>query len=230
LPLHGEGSHRFSFDDESGTFRANLIDDRRRQAEADSADMADDGQPAAALQQTATDIDEQSPSAPTVEDELAAHQRQSQQLVHSLAAEPDNLQLQEQLKESLEQVRVDARLVDNPDAGDRARAVIDMLESPDFVASSAALDEIALAEPDQPAMADAIASPATPETEAEADAELLDIFLGEAVEVLACIAETLPLSRNAPHNQEYLTTLRRSFHTLKGSSRMVGLVAFGEAA
>ncbi|WP_188395774.1 hybrid sensor histidine kinase/response regulator [Oxalicibacterium flavum] len=229
LPLHGEGSHRFSFDDESGTFRANLIDDRRRHAEADGADMTDDGQTAAALPETAMDSEEQVLAAPTVEDELAAHQRQSQQLAHSLAAEPDNLQLQEQLKESLEQVRLDARLVDNPDAGDRARAVIDMLESPDFIASSAALDEIALAEPEQPAT-DAIASPATPETEAEADAELLDIFLGEAVEVLACIAETLPLSRNAPHNQEYLTTLRRSFHTLKGSSRMVGLVAFGEAA
>ena len=62
------------------------------------------------------------------------------------------------------------------------------------------------------------------------DAELLEIFLGEAVEVLTTIGDTLPLLRATPHHQEYLTTLRRAFHTLKGSGRMVGLNAFGEAA
>ncbi|MBC7513595.1 MAG: Hpt domain-containing protein, partial [Herminiimonas sp.] len=52
----------------------------------------------------------------------------------------------------------------------------------------------------------------------------------EAVEVLDAIRTTLPAARNAPHDQEHLTTLRRAFHTLKGSGRMVGLTAFGEAA
>ncbi|TFW04694.1 hybrid sensor histidine kinase/response regulator, partial [Oxalobacteraceae bacterium OM1] len=49
-------------------------------------------------------------------------------------------------------------------------------------------------------------------------------------EVLGNVAQSLPQSRAEPHNQEHLTTLRRCFHTLKGSGRMVGLVAFGEAA
>jgi chemosensory pili system protein ChpA (sensor histidine kinase/response regulator) len=62
------------------------------------------------------------------------------------------------------------------------------------------------------------------------DAELLDIFLGEAEEVLENVAITLPLLRMASHDQASLTTLRRAFHTLKGSGRMVGLNAFGEAA
>ncbi|MFZ6766467.1 Hpt domain-containing protein [Undibacterium sp. Di26W] len=62
------------------------------------------------------------------------------------------------------------------------------------------------------------------------DAELLEIFLMEADEVLAFVQDTLPLSRKDPDNQEYLTSLRRSFHTLKGSGRMVGLNVFGEAA
>ena len=62
------------------------------------------------------------------------------------------------------------------------------------------------------------------------DAELLDIFLGEAVEVLETVSDTLPSLRMAPSEQDYLTTLRRAFHTLKGSGRMVGLSAFGEAA
>jgi chemosensory pili system protein ChpA (sensor histidine kinase/response regulator) len=71
---------------------------------------------------------------------------------------------------------------------------------------------------------------AVPESEEAIDAELLEIFLSEAVEVLERIRETIPESRKAPHDQEHLTTLRRSFHTLKGSSRMVGLTAFGEGA
>src|SRR5690606_6234893 len=64
----------------------------------------------------------------------------------------------------------------------------------------------------------------------EVDAELLEIFLGEADEVLACITTTLELLEAQPADVAHLTTLRRSFHTLKGSGRMVGLTAFGEAA
>lgn len=64
----------------------------------------------------------------------------------------------------------------------------------------------------------------------EVDAELLEIFLIEAVEVLGTIRAGLPVLAQEPENLEVLTTLRRGFHTLKGSSRMVGLTAFGEAA
>ena len=76
-----------------------------------------------------------------------------------------------------------------------------------------------------------VPAPITESTSDEAvDAELLEIFLGEAEEVLENVAITLPLLRLAPHDQASLTTLRRAFHTLKGSGRMVGLNAFGEAA
>ena len=72
-----------------------------------------------------------------------------------------------------------------------------------------------------------------PITEAAVDAELLEIFLSEADEVFACIRETLSLigqAQVALHNQEHHTVLHRAFHTLKGSSRMIGLTEFGEAA
>lgn len=62
------------------------------------------------------------------------------------------------------------------------------------------------------------------------DAELLEIFLEEATEVLGCVRETVPQLVAQPNDQEFITTLRRSFHTLKGSGRMVGLMAFGEGA
>ena len=64
----------------------------------------------------------------------------------------------------------------------------------------------------------------------EVDAELLGIFLEEANEVLGTINETLLVLKGQPHNVELLTTIRRSFHTLKGSGRMVGLKDVGEAA
>src|SRR6185503_4079262 len=65
---------------------------------------------------------------------------------------------------------------------------------------------------------------------AEIDKELLEIFLEEAGEVVATIAASLATCRSAPHDRESLTTIRRGFHTLKGSGRMVGLMDLGEMA
>ncbi|MCK7500001.1 MAG: Hpt domain-containing protein [Comamonadaceae bacterium] len=48
--------------------------------------------------------------------------------------------------------------------------------------------------------------------------------------MLATIDTNLDSLRAEPHNHEVLTTIRRGFHTLKGSGRMVGLKELGEAA
>ncbi|MGV3681135.1 MAG: Hpt domain-containing protein [Acidovorax sp.] len=60
--------------------------------------------------------------------------------------------------------------------------------------------------------------------------ELLEIFLEEAREVVATGLAAIATLRNEPGELSEQTTLRRAFHTLKGSSRMVGLNDFGEAA
>src|SRR6266850_2343952 len=60
--------------------------------------------------------------------------------------------------------------------------------------------------------------------------ELLQVFLEEAAEVLAAIEAGVALCREQPDNAEALTTIRRGFHTLKGSGRMVGLTQLGDAA
>jgi len=65
---------------------------------------------------------------------------------------------------------------------------------------------------------------------ADVDAELMSIFLEEAGEVLAAIETNRAVCERSPTDAEAMTTLRRGFHTLKGSSRMVGLDALGEAA
>ncbi|MDR1646536.1 MAG: Hpt domain-containing protein [Zoogloeaceae bacterium] len=64
----------------------------------------------------------------------------------------------------------------------------------------------------------------------EVDAELLDIFLEEAEEVLGSIEENLGALRQQPHDLDTMTTIRRGSHTLKGSGRMVGLKELGEVA
>ena len=65
---------------------------------------------------------------------------------------------------------------------------------------------------------------------AATDNELLPIFLEEAADVLKAIDADLAACRARPDDVEALICLRRGFHTLKGSGRMVGLAALGEAA
>jgi chemosensory pili system protein ChpA (sensor histidine kinase/response regulator) len=97
------------------------------------------------------------------------------------------------------------------------------------------LDVPAAAAPTQPVAATSArpASPAAPVSQSESDIEeddLQDIFLEEAREVVQNgLAAIGSLTAN-PGDVSELTTLRRAFHTLKGSSRMVGLNEFGEAA
>jgi chemosensory pili system protein ChpA (sensor histidine kinase/response regulator) len=74
------------------------------------------------------------------------------------------------------------------------------------------------------ALAPISAAPAAPR--AEVNAELLEVYLEEAGEVLSAIDGALPQARD----REALTVIRRGFHTLKGSGRMVGLMDLGEVA
>jgi len=66
-------------------------------------------------------------------------------------------------------------------------------------------------------------------TELEED-DLQNIFLDEAREVLHNGLAAVSVLSSRPDDDGELTVLRRAFHTLKGSSRMVGLMDFGEAA
>ncbi|NBW48841.1 MAG: hybrid sensor histidine kinase/response regulator [Betaproteobacteria bacterium] len=75
-----------------------------------------------------------------------------------------------------------------------------------------------------------VAIPLAAVAEADDSAELLDIFLEEAREVVVRGREAIAALQVDPTNLADQTTLRRAFHTLKGSSRMVGLNDFGEAA
>lgn len=62
------------------------------------------------------------------------------------------------------------------------------------------------------------------------DQELLEIFLEEAIEVLGIMRASLEVCQVSGSDINALVTIRRGFHTLKGSGRMVGLVDIGEVA
>jgi chemosensory pili system protein ChpA (sensor histidine kinase/response regulator) len=67
------------------------------------------------------------------------------------------------------------------------------------------------------------------EQQLEDELELKNIFFEEAKEVIGNGLLTVEILSKEPTNLEAQSTLRRVFHTLKGSSRMVGLTEFGDA-
>ena len=63
---------------------------------------------------------------------------------------------------------------------------------------------------------------------ADIDDEIREIFLEELDEEIGNLGQLLPLWRQAPDDGERLRPIRRVFHTLKGSGRLVGAKALGE--
>ncbi len=62
------------------------------------------------------------------------------------------------------------------------------------------------------------------------DSEILEIFIEESREEMEAISHHYPLWRENSEDQEHLTRVRRAFHTLKGSGRLVGALEIGEFA
>lgn len=62
----------------------------------------------------------------------------------------------------------------------------------------------------------------------EIDEEIIEIFVEEVHEVFEEIVSNLTTWKNDPEDSESLKNLRRSFHTLKGSGRLVGATVIGE--
>jgi chemosensory pili system protein ChpA (sensor histidine kinase/response regulator) len=106
-----------------------------------------------------------------------------------------------------------------------AREASAAVTAQDSGAATAALSELAKTVTMQ---AIAAPAPATADEDFEED-DLQDIFLEEAREVVRNGLAALETLAANPTDLNELTTLRRAFHTLKGSSRMVGLTEFGEA-
>ncbi|MEQ1673415.1 MAG: Hpt domain-containing protein, partial [Candidatus Nitrotoga sp.] len=102
-------------------------------------------------------------------------------------------------------------------------------QTPDHVPLDKALHELIAAQKAAPTTP----APAASQIEAKGwsdDDDLQDVFLEEATEVLETLRLNLEISQLHPTSREPLAVMRRGFHTLKGSSRMVGLTDIGEVA
>ncbi|WP_119717371.1 Hpt domain-containing protein [Cognatilysobacter tabacisoli] len=130
------------------------------------------------------------------------------------------------------------------DASDAAASAgLDLSEALDFDASAAFADAT-LSEPAAPAPAAVAPEPiaATPAAPAmvltaeaggfehsdDIDDEIREVFLEELDEEIANLTAMLPIWRSAPEESEHLRPIRRVFHTLKGSGRLVGAKTLGE--
>jgi len=126
------------------------------------------------------------------------------------------------LVDALDHLAQQAELADQPALAQTALAAAEALDAGDTMAASLALNDLTVrpAPVPPPAQAD----------DAFDEADLLHIFLDEGRElVLAGQWSLTELSVN-PADIEQQTDLRRAFHSLKGSSRMLGLNEFGEAS
>lgn len=170
------------------------------------------------------------PSA-TVEGELGDQKRLLSTQFNEWQQAPDT-EAREQIRQTLTSLQQDADLMADSNLKEQANEAIQLLNQGEELQSTALSDAIqALTAPAVPtATPSAEVTKLLDASEEAVDADLLETYIEEAQEVLATIHENLETCRQQQHNKEALVTIRRGFHTLKGSGRMVGLTSLGEVA
>jgi len=104
------------------------------------------------------------------------------------------------------------------------------IDAPEFISEHKLEDSLALTKSqDSPVEVNARSKTAF-YTQSPEDEELAEVFLIEASDVLVALTESLGVLKEDINNAEALLDVRRYFHTLKGSGRMIGLTFLGEAA
>ncbi len=182
---------------------------------------------------TVTEIVIETPEVPlaSIEAGIEEQKNQAHALFKVWQAAPDAAN-RSALRAQLTAILQDAELMDDHNLKDRASKTLATLDQAGEVPNT----EIAQAITELTARKFAAVAPSK-ETARLLDAskevidkELLETYLEEAHEVLATVNEQLGIMRRRPHDHDALITIRRGFHTLKGSGRMVGLSDLGEVA
>jgi chemosensory pili system protein ChpA (sensor histidine kinase/response regulator) len=133
----------------------------------------------------------------------------------------------ESIKHELASIAEDAELIGDQRLRQQADSALRMLET---TAAPEAVQTVFQGVAAPIAAPSAEATRLAQASSEEIDAELLAVYIAEAHEVLDTVAGRLAdLAANAS-DLDAFTTIRRGFHTLKGSGRMVGLTALGEVA
>jgi len=107
--------------------------------------------------------------------------------------------------------------------------VPDIAISAGDAAKTLKLDPVATLALERPQTSHAATHPLIALPEAEpVDPQFVELFIEEAKEEIASIQKSFPLWDQNPMDLEPLAVMRRSFHTLKGSGRMVGARSIAE--
>ena len=147
-----------------------------------------------------------------------------QRVVEDVEAGTDLADLSQRLGDLASQ----ASLAEQPGVAKAAQDAAEAVIRADVQAGAQALAELAHSQ--SPATDSVVPVAAAPAQNDDDEDDLQDIFLEEAREVVGQGLEAIAQLQLDPGELEHLTALRRAFHTLKGSSRMVALTEFGEAA
>ena len=169
--------------------------------------------------------------SPVSEADIDVAKQKIQERYEDWKQKPEQTSSRDQLREAVKELKRDATLIADSESARQSEEMlkaIDLTFDPNKTGVIAALAEIAPDKPTQAAAAQTVQL--IDATATEIDSELLEIFLEEADEVVATIREHLAVLRGNLHDLEALTTIRRGYHTLKGSGRMVGLNDLGDVA
>jgi chemosensory pili system protein ChpA (sensor histidine kinase/response regulator) len=168
---------------------------------------------------------------PSLEAEMEEEKQKARGLYNKWRKDPHNEALKDDLQTSFKVLHQGARLTADIELGHQTEIAVEMLSQSDAKPDSFMTQAVAtiIGPPPSPVPSKEVAHLIAAEPE-QVDRELLQIYLQEADEVLTTISENLEVCWDQPHNRDAMTTIRRAFHTLKGSGRMVGLTDLGEAA
>jgi chemosensory pili system protein ChpA (sensor histidine kinase/response regulator) len=170
----------------------------------------------------------------SVEASLAERQRMLRPLARAINDQPDQSALRETLRSTLQGVRQDAELLSDPGLSHASSEALRLLDSNDAQSAdlSAAVAAVAAV-----VGGSAEVPPTSAETSRlvesqpeERDSALLDIFVEEATEVAAAVRTNYAELQAHHGRRDVLVDIRRAFHTLKGSGRMVGQTDLAEVA
>ncbi|MBL4607553.1 MAG: Hpt domain-containing protein [Pseudomonadales bacterium] len=144
---------------------------------------------------------------------------------------PDNFDFDAQEPENIDSPLNDIDISDlaipHDDAADLTS---DALEAEPHVEESSSSDASLADDENTTANTNENIEASQPEEDDLIDDEIIEIFIEEVGEVLETINNYLPVWKANSEDDEALSEIRRAFHTIKGSGRLVGAIEAGELA
>ena len=172
-------------------------------------------------------------AAESIESDLEAHRgKELPATVARLREAPNDPALRAELNNQLQTLKQDADLVADLDFSSHAASAIEVLHDGNASTDQvlATLDDLTLELPAEAPEPSAETRRLLAAGDAKFDLELSDIFVTEAKQVLVSFDAARATLGREPGNIDALHEIRRGFHTLKGSGRMVGQLELGGSA